>query len=100
MITNKDDVIYINDIYDELGTLEELELQFQSDYNEGVIGADELTHFYSTDSRQADILRWLISDLEMIGRGDARMIIRDDGARGLSTDHMLEVYFDGVLYLV
>ena len=101
MITNQDDVIYINDIYDELETLGELELQMNTDYNDGTIGEDELTHFYFTDGKQARVLRHLLSELELIGRADERCIIRDDVvARGLLTDHMLEVNFDGVLYLV
>lgn len=101
MITNKDDVIFINDIKNEIEALRETRDSVLYAYLDRKIDDSQLAFLDITDGLQLKVLELLLSDLELIGRADERCIIRDDVvARELLTDHMLEVDFDGVLYLV
>ncbi len=100
MITNNDDVIFINDIKNEIEALRETRDSVLYAYLDRKIDDSELVFWDITDGLQLTDLEPLLSDLELMGRGDARMIIKDNGYSDVATDSMMEVDFDGVLYLV
>lgn len=100
MITNQDDVIYINDIKNEIETLRETRESVLYAYLDRKIDASELVFWDITDGLQLTGLELLMANLELIGRSDERMIIKDNGYSDVATDSMMEVDFDGVLYLV